>query len=248
MTADLHTLTGAYALDALSPREAREFARHLTECDACSREVVELRETAARLAFAVAEVPPAALRERVMAAIPDVRQLPPPARAAEVVPISRARSWRKRLPYLAAAACLAGAVAAGGVAVQAEYDAQHSRVQAERQASDLAALLAAPDATYHATAVGGGGRATVVSSAAQDRSAFVYRDLPKLSDSRVYELWYSHNGTMTPAGLVDPAHASGATLLTGVGAGADGVGLTVEPHGGSRTPTTSPLMVVSIAG
>ena len=56
--ADLHTLTGAFALDALSEREAKEFDRHLSRCPMCAQEVGELRETAARLALAVAEVPP----------------------------------------------------------------------------------------------------------------------------------------------------------------------------------------------
>ncbi|MDI5961956.1 anti-sigma factor [Streptomyces sp. SL13] len=247
MTADLHTLTGAYALDALSPEEAREFARHLTECDVCTHEVAELRETAARLALAVAEVPPAALRARVMAAIPEVRQLPPPGRVADVVPL-RGRAWRQRLPYLALAACLVGAAVAGGVAVNAEHDVDRQRTQAEQQASDLASLMAAPDAAYHTTAVHGGGNATVVSSVSQARTAFVYRDLPKLAGSHVYELWYSRKGSMVPAGLVDSGRPSGTAVLAGAASGADGVGLTVEPHGGSKQPTTSPLMLVSIAG
>ncbi|MYS19098.1 Putative zinc-finger, partial [Streptomyces sp. DvalAA-14] len=70
--ADLHTLTGAYAVGALPDREAAEFGRHLARCQACAQEVRELRETAARLALAVAEVPPAGLRTRVLAALPAV--------------------------------------------------------------------------------------------------------------------------------------------------------------------------------
>lgn len=245
MTADLHTLTGAYALDALSEEEARIFARHLTECEACAREVAELRETAARLALAVAEVPPADLRNRVMAAIPEVRQLPPPGHGAQVVQL-RGRTWRQRMPYLALAACLVGVAVAGGVAVDAEHQADQQRISSEQQASALAAVMAAPDATYRTTAVHGGGSATVVSSRVLGRTAFVYRDLPKLADSRVYELWYSRSGSMHPAGLVESGKPAGTTLLTGDGHGINGVGLTVEPHGGSKQPTTSPLMLVSI--
>lgn len=59
---DLHTLTGPYAVGAVTSSEAEEFRRHLRECDACAREVRELRETAARLALAVAVPPPAHLR------------------------------------------------------------------------------------------------------------------------------------------------------------------------------------------
>jgi len=251
VTADLHTLTGAYALDALSGREAREFSRHLARCPACAQEVAELRETAVRLSMAVAEVPPAALRARVMAALPDVRQLPPPPRrTADVVPL-RGRTWRQRLPYLAAAACLAGAVVSGGVAVDAAHDADRARARTdhvEQQAAQLTAVLAAPDAAYRTRALSGGGNGTVVASARAGRAAFVFRDLPRLSGSRVYQLWFGHHGAMTPAGLVEPDRRDGAVLLAGSSHGADGVGVTVEPHGGSRQPTTRPVLLVSIPG
>ncbi|MFG2138314.1 anti-sigma factor domain-containing protein [Streptomyces sp. NPDC048650] len=246
-TVDLHTLTGAYALGALSGREADEFARHLAHCPACTQEVRELRETAARLALAVAEVPPAGLRTRVMAALPEVRQLPPVRQEATVVPLTR--RLRHRLPYLAAAACLVLAAVTGGLAVHAQHEADQQRdrnTRAEERASALSALMAAPDATFHRTALKGGGNGTVVSSRQQNRSAFVYHGLPKLPGSRVYQLWYSRNGTMVPAGLVETGHAGGALLLTGGPRGADGVGVTAEPPGGSSRPTSPPLALLPV--
>jgi anti-sigma factor RsiW len=36
MTADLHTLTGAYVLHALSESERAAFERHLADCAACA--------------------------------------------------------------------------------------------------------------------------------------------------------------------------------------------------------------------
>ncbi|MGW8970794.1 anti-sigma factor [Streptomyces platensis] len=246
-TVDLHTLTGAYALGALSEQESAEFTRHLAQCPACTQEVRELQETAARLALAVAEVPPAGLRTRVMAALPEVRQLPPRGRHATVVPLRR--GMRHRLPYLAAAACLVVAALAGGLAVQAqnEADAQRDRsARAEQQAAAVSALMAAPDATFHTTALKGGGSGTVVASKRRGRTAFLYHGLPALSGQRVYELWYSRNGAMEPAGLVQTGSSSGAMLLTGGPQGADGVGVTAEPPGGSSRPTTAPLAVLRL--
>ncbi|MEU6175417.1 anti-sigma factor [Streptantibioticus parmotrematis] len=248
-TIDLHTLTGAYALDALPETEEREFAGHLEACEACAREVAELRETAARLALAVAEVPPTALRSRVMAAIPEVRQLPPRARQDTVRPL-RARGWRQRMPYLAAAACLVGAAVAGGVAVNAEHEADQARAhtaRAEQQAAQVQSVLAAPDATVRTAALKGGGIGTVVASKQLGRTAFLYSDLPALPGSHVYELWYSRNGTMVPAGLVASGSTSGSTVLAGAPAGAGGVGVTVEPHGGSPRPTTAPVLLVPLS-
>ncbi|MCX4638945.1 anti-sigma factor [Streptomyces platensis] len=246
-TVDLHTLTGAYALGALSEQESAEFTRHLAQCPACTQEVRELQETAARLALAVAEVPPAGLRTRVMAALPEVRQLPPRGRHATVVPLRR--GMRHRLPYLAAAACLVVAALAGGLAVQAQTEADEQRdrsVRAEQQAAAVSALMTAPDATFHTTALKGGGSGTVVASQRRGQTAFLYHGLPALSGQRVYELWYSRNGAMEPAGLVRTGSTSGAMLLTGGPQGADGVGVTAEPQGGSSRPTTAPLAVLRL--
>ncbi|MGW7486145.1 anti-sigma factor [Streptomyces sp. NPDC054786] len=247
-TVDLHTLTGAYALGALSEHEAAEFTRHLAQCEACTQEVRELQETAARLALAVAEVPPADLRTRVMAALPEVRQLPPIRREATVVPM-RGRRLRHRLPYFAAAACLAVAAVTGGLAVNARYDADRQRdrtVRAEQQAAAVSALMTAPDATFHTTAFKGGGSGTVVASKRRGQTAFLYHGLPALPGQRVYELWYSRNGTMVPAGLVEPGRSSGTMLLTGGPQGADGVGVTAEPPGGSSSPTSPPLGLLRV--
>lgn len=245
---DLHTLTGAYAVNAMSEDEAEEFGRHLARCPACAEEVRELRATAARLALAVAEVPPAAMRARVMEALPGVRQLPP-----DVSPAARVRPLRprlrQRLPQLAVAACLVIAAAATGVALDEQHDlaAAHQRAaQAEQRARDVGALAAAPDAVFHTGALSGGGTATVLSSARLGRTALLYNDLPSLPDAKVYELWYSRAGTMVPAGLLDRGHSSGAALLHGAPHGADGVGLTVEPAGGSTTPTGAPLAVLPL--
>ncbi|MDT7686790.1 MAG: hypothetical protein QOG57_7100, partial [Pseudonocardiales bacterium] len=74
---DIHTLTGAYALDALDELERRQFEAHLTQCPECAREVDELRATAAKLGIAAAEQPPDALRRRVLAQVAITRQNSP---------------------------------------------------------------------------------------------------------------------------------------------------------------------------
>jgi len=80
MTAELHMLTGAYALDAVSDVDRAEFERHLGECDACRQEVAELRATGARLGVAAAVDPPPSLKPAVLADVARTRQLPPGCR------------------------------------------------------------------------------------------------------------------------------------------------------------------------
>ena len=83
MSADLHTLTGAYAAHALSDTERLAFERHLDACPACAREVRELEATSACLGAAVAAPPPPELWERIRAEALVTRQLPPVAGRAE---------------------------------------------------------------------------------------------------------------------------------------------------------------------
>jgi anti-sigma factor RsiW len=76
---DIHTLTGAYALDALGELERRQFEAHLAQCPECAREVDELRATAAKLGAAAAEQPPDELRRAVLAQVAITRQNSPVA-------------------------------------------------------------------------------------------------------------------------------------------------------------------------
>ena len=49
MNADIHGLSGAYAVDALDDVERAEFERHLAQCPECQAEVESLRAAAVEL-------------------------------------------------------------------------------------------------------------------------------------------------------------------------------------------------------
>ena len=86
MTPDIHTLAGAYVLDAVDPEERAGFEAHLAECESCRDEVAALRGTAAALAASEAAPPPESLRTKVMAAAAQTPQLPPLARGPTEAP------------------------------------------------------------------------------------------------------------------------------------------------------------------
>lgn len=75
--AELHTLTGAYAVHALPEAEREAFERHLAACPSCGSEVAELQATAGRLGLAVSAATSPEMRARVLRQIADVRQEPP---------------------------------------------------------------------------------------------------------------------------------------------------------------------------
>ncbi|MBN0043478.1 anti-sigma factor [Streptomyces actuosus] len=241
-TADLHRMTGAYALDALPDEERATFEHHLAACEPCTQETAELSATAARLGLAVAVTPPAGMREQVLHRITAVRQQSPG-------PLATARPTRtglraRQLSRWALAACLAAAAALGGTAVwqhQRAEDALRQARAAERQTDEIAAVLAAPDARAQATTLDGGATGTVVVSRSQDRAVFVVAGMEHPPGGKVYELWFDDGGTMRPAGLMDPARADQAVLLRGAVDGASGMGVTLEPAGGSARPTSEPI-------
>ncbi|GEB58223.1 anti-sigma factor [Streptomyces gardneri] len=243
---DPHMLTGAYALDALDSGEHEAVRRHLAECPSCAQEVQEFSETVARLGLAVAVTPPATLRTGVLERIATVRQEPPATtRAART---SRGPRGFRRWSRWALAACLAGAVGLGGVAVRQQGLAEEARQEAARarQANDaVAEVLAAPDARVSTSRLDGGAVGTVVVSAALDRAVFAASGMAPPPAGKIYQLWYDDGGTMRSAGLMDPGSTAGVALLQGPVDGAKGMGVTVEPAGGSGRPTSDPVAVLA---
>ncbi|MGW0546806.1 anti-sigma factor [Streptomyces altiplanensis] len=247
-TAELHTLTGAYALHALTPEERAEFERHLKDCPSCAQEVRELTATAARLGLAMTVTPPAVLKEEVMRRITSERQDPPEVPLSTRVPSPGRRG--RALPRLVLAACLAAAAAFGGVAAWQHQEAQDAQEQAQRaqqRSEALAAVLAAPDAKVTTGRIADGVTGTVVVSRERDKAVFLASGMPEPPRGKVYQLWFD-DGAMRSAGLMDRSALSGsatAVLMDGPVGTARGMGITVEPAGGSAQPTTAPLALMN---
>ncbi|MEU0433911.1 anti-sigma factor [Streptomyces sp. NPDC006290] len=242
---DLHTLTGAYALHALADDERERFERHAADCADCAQEVRELTAAAARLGLAVTASPGPALKAQVMRRITTVRQESPrtvPRTAPRATGIRRLRPARWAL-----AAALAAAASLGGAAVwqhERAQDAQEQARQAERRTDEVAAVLAAPDATSRTATLAGGASGTVVVSKSRDQAVFIAARMAKPPSGKVYQLWFDDAGTMRSAGLMDPGRTTEAVLMEGSVDGASGMGITVEPVGGSAEPTSDPLALL----
>jgi anti-sigma-K factor RskA len=261
--ADLHTLAGAYALNALPPRDRRRFERHLAACPACADEVRSLRETAARLAAATAVPPSARLREQVFAEVARTRQLPPAADPADRSRLARAR-WAAAARRRAAAARAGGRARARGtrplVAATAAVfliaavvfgsmalTTQHKLNLAQNRDHMLAAVLTAPDAKMMTAQVRGGGTATIVMSHDTGALAFSSAGLPRLPSREAYELWLmGPPGTRSAAMLPKPTHGmTSPVVASGLRTG-DMVELTVEPTAGAPHPTTKPILLMAL--
>jgi hypothetical protein len=238
---DLHLLTGAYALDALDKDECARFERHLARCPSCLEEVRGLRETAGRLAMATAIQPPPAMRERVLTAARQTRQLPP---ARGTSPALGAFQITRRLtltrPLVVSAVTAVTAMAAAIVVLLViQFTTVHQLHAAQASNQAVAAVLSAPDARIQTGGTSVGGTVTAVISTSHREAVITTAGLPSLTDSRVYQLWVISKTGARSAGLLPattaPVLASG--FITG-----DQLGITIEPAGGTQQPTTTPII------
>lgn len=220
---------GAYALGALPEPERTEYERHLAGCDACRRELEQLRTAAEALPASVPQVePPAALKRRLMK---EIERDADSATAGE----PGARRRRRRTAWerlrtrgapltagLAAVALLLGLVAGqllaggdGGHTVTATVD--------RAQAPGASAQLHVRD----------------------DRAVLEVRDLPAPASGRVYQVW-TQRGEAAPEptdSLFSPRTDGSAVTTVGRSLeGVDRVLVSSEPAGGSRAPTTPPVI------
>jgi anti-sigma-K factor RskA len=245
-TTDIHTLAGAYALDAVDDIERASFDGHLRECAACRTEVDELLETAVRLADATWSVPPPRLRQNVLAEVARTRQLPP---VSPPPPPARRRAPSRWL--LTAAASVVVAAAAAGTTV---YIVQDQRVRDERAIAEAARssearvreILAAPDVQVRETTMTGGGRVTVASSRLRDAGVVVMAADAAPTGGQVYQLWTIRPGSNPKSEVALRTGQSAALKVVDGLPGASDVAVTVEPAGGSLQPTTTPVAQVPL--
>jgi anti-sigma-K factor RskA len=263
MSADVHGLVGAYAVDAVDDEERAAFERHLAECPECRAEVASLQEAASHLSLTTATPAPEAMRANVLAGIKAIRPLPPvegtrtqpPAEASShgaapsvqgsarvdepsnVVPLRR----RPRLATWLTAAAAAAAIVVGGT-VWSPWDdgAEEPRLTATEQ------VLRADDAQRYEKVIDGA-RATIVRSASLGRAVIIADNMPPAPAGKDFQVWFDVPGQgMVSAGVMPhEAKPTLTMLLEGDAAKATGAGITLEPAGGSPAPTGEPIALIA---
>ncbi|MBS4754472.1 anti-sigma factor [Nocardioides sp. zg-ZUI104] len=160
-----------------------------------------------------------------------------------VVPL-RASRWR-RLGLLGAAAAVLVAAAVGGLWLKPWADDGRDETVTRLTAAEQ--VLAAPDATRVEQRFPDGAVATVVLSRDLGRAVIVTEDMPSAPEGKDYEVWLeTPAGDMVKAGLM-PDVQDTTLILDGDASEATGVGITVEPDGGSKRPTSDPIAYFSLS-
>ena len=249
----IHELAAAYALDALEPKELRRFERHLNRCEPCAYEVRMLSIDTVRLGRAAAAPAPPQMRARVLtvARMTAQEQAPagarpwaarPAARPAPTRPRSRGVRPRLRLTAVAAAFCLGAAVMLGVLyqRTSAELDRERAAAAAVNQ------VLAAPDAAARTDTDAQGRGITAVVSTSLHRAVVTTHGLPAAPAGKVYQLWLmgESSTSVRSAGLLPDG--DGPVVATALNARSTAFAVTLEPDGGSKSPTTTPVAQLAL--
>lgn len=263
---DPRELLAAWALDAVDDRERAIVERAIDADPELAAEASGLLETTAILAGSVAAAPPPTLRDDVLAIIareaasgsfpavasttpePTITTTTPEPAPAAGAPSSTdsssasprprrngAGAWHK----FALAAAIAGALAVPTtLAVQNEQRAE----QAEQQMAAIEEAMRYPGARLVQGEVAGGGSAAAVLM--DGEAIFTASDLPDPGEGRAYQLWRGDGEEMVSVGVLE---ANGGRVTTSVEADipVEVLAVSIEPAGGSTTPTTEPIVVLA---
>ena len=238
---DVAALITAHALGALEADQAELAERHIAESDECRRAYEDALETAAALALAVADSePPADLRERIVAAARAERPEAAPA-VREAAPARRGRLAGWLTPSTGFAVLGVAAAIVFALVAVSQHDSADSARDREQA---LAALIAAPDARVVPMLPSGGGEAGGRVVVANGRAALV-NSMATPPSGRTYQAWGLPAGGGDPVPL--PTFSSPGDVV--IVPDADNYAqllVTVEPSGGSKTPSAAPIAAAKL--
>jgi anti-sigma-K factor RskA len=209
-------LIAGHALHALAPEDEERVALHVAECERCRTQLREAEAIAASLAYAVPAIePPPDLRDRILGAVEPVVEAPA---ATAVAPRPQRRSvwW----PRFAAVAVPVLAAAVVGLVVW--------NISLR---NDLSALR---DPLYRGTAGNLHGVGNVVVQPGGRTT--LYADVARAPAGKTYEAWVIRGKVALPAGLFEGG-GTARLVLTRPARRGDVIAVTVEPAGGTKTPS-----------
>ena len=229
----------AYALGALDTVEALALESHLRACDACLTELAAYRAIGDALLLAPApQLPPVALRGRLQRRLPDAH----PRRSSSV-----RFSWMQLV--LGAAVVMLIVLNLFSLAQLQALQRQQAQIaqQAETQQAVLAILAYPNIQSFPIWQDGVSGRLLVDNH--HNVAALILWNLPPLPENQTYQIWLADaQGDRTSAGLFRPE--DGQALTSEVFftqqdlSDFTGLGVTVEPAGGSTLPTGARIFKV----
>ena len=223
---NIRPLIAAYAIGAVPEEEIPPIRAHILSCEDCFAEAESFARASAVLAELVEPIAlPADFEQRVLKEVRTEKTLESPAR----------QSWLKRwrTPLLAGATAVFT-----GIILLVSLSYLTSDTSPSQYRETVTALVQDPDALNLEGP--GGARATLASTS--EGSVLVAVDLGEAPSGRDYQLWLMKKGRPTPADTFDVSESVVIIESPRSLEGYDGAAVTVEPEGGSKAPTTEPVL------
>jgi anti-sigma-K factor RskA len=230
----------AYMLGALEPEEAAELERHAEGCERCQAEIRWLLPAANALPESVERLqPPRELRERVMAEVRfEVEPTDGAAAEEQAGLFGRAASWLRELgsgpmglrPVVGFAAAVLVVAAVAGFAIGGGIGSDAG------SGTSTVVTGTPPGVTAKMVSEGNSGTLHLA-------------NVKQLPSGRVLEAWVQRDGEVEPVqALFVPDRTGRASTEVPDMNGVEVVMVTTEPPGGSRSPTSTPIVTIPIPG
>ncbi len=220
----IHSLIAAYAMGAVPAEEIPAIRAHVLTCEECFEEA---ESYAGSLAALAESVEPVALSQGFADRV--VREA-----LGELQPASSRRRWPslRSLSLGFAAVSAAAAVIIGGIAYRGSVERQREYQNV------VMTLIRDPGAL---TLQGPGGAEGVIASTDQG-TLLVALDLGEAPRGSDYQLWLMKDGVPVPDETFDVSGGIAIVESERSIDDYDGAAITVEPDGGSKQPTTDPVL------
>ena len=258
---EFEDISGAFALDAVTPAERQAAEAHLASCARCTRLFQEMRGVVSLLPLSVPQLtPPPSLQGRILAAIQDESQSagsqPAPAQRISSLQsqfpqhTKRRASWNPRT--LVAAAVLMLCLLGGSLAWNLSLNHQVAVLQ--QQIAQLSGNHPAPTTvvSYEVKGTnptqGATGRLYYYSK--ENVTVLVMNGLPQPQGTHVYQGWLLHtNGKnitgVISIGLLNITNGTASVAFPGNVSGYDAAAVSIEP-GPVATPKAPKGSVVAL--
>ena len=230
----------AYALGALDTKEAAALEAHLRTCESCREELVAYRTTTDNLLMSIPpQEPSAALRQRLQSRLPSAQK--------SARPRSNLSFSRLAMGLAIVLLLILNAVSLSQVRALQNQQAQ---LMNQIQNGQMALVMLSYPHTQSFPIQSENITGSLLLDREYNNAVLILRGLPAIPEHQTYQVWLiSPDGGRTSAGLVQPQtdipFISEPLEAAQELANFVGVGMTIEPAGGSDQPTGSQIFRIN---
>lgn len=246
---EFEELSAAYALGAVTPEEQQAARAHIATCAKCTRLARQLRSVVDVLPLSVTQVtPPAALRERVLAAVQQEGRVVPVERGTGIRARKRKLGWSTRLLATAAIVLLmlTGAMTAWNVSLQQQNTQLGSQVTALQNTKNTLQREVAQVYTMQGKGPAQAATGSLVYIPQKGIILLYLHGLPKLQGNHLYQGWLIRDSKTTSIGTLTIQNGIASLTFSGSVTGFQAAAVSLEP--GPFASISTPAGPVIVTG